>query len=56
MFNILNSEEDEIKLRRNTVNFVPDGTHHKRLFLKYLVFQKITAVSRTREKEIVLFC
>jgi len=46
MFQILNSEYEDIKLKRNTVNFVPDSTYQKRLFSKYLVFQKITSVSR----------
>ena len=53
MFQILNSEGEEFKLRRNTVNFVPDGTYQK-LFSKYLVFQKMTSVSRGEKKCFIL--
>ena len=46
MFQILNSEHEDIKLRRNTPDFVPDGTYQKTFFSKYVVFQKVTSVSR----------
>jgi hypothetical protein len=54
-FQIFISEEEDIKLGRNTVNFVPDGTYQKKLFSKCLVFHKNTSVCRGKKCFILLF-
>jgi len=55
MFQILNSEYEDIELKRSTANFVPDGTFQKRLFSKYSVFQKFISVSAGGERKLFYF-
>jgi len=55
MFQILNSEYEDIKLKRNNAKCVPDSTYKKGLFSYYLVFQQIKSVSRGKICFILLF-